>query len=319
MELSPGPHTTPVKFLLPLLAAALPVHAVLVAQGDGTQNLTAPADDFGWANVGTVFDSSEGFNITGVYLGSGWVLTAYHGVRDATQTGFQFGPITFGGTPYTAEAGSGIRLHTPGFGLADLALVHLTSEPPLPSVTIASSDPTNNLSVTLMGNGPTRDPNQTHWLVNTATNPDTWTETALAGNAQGYKWDSGQALRWGTNNISAFGGGSTTNDFDDGFGNVMAFRTNFTNLASEAQAGFGDSGGGVFWKVGGQWQLGGIMLFTGNLDGQPANTAVFGDETYAANLATYRTEITSIVPEPSAVTLTLLGAALATRRRPRKS
>jgi len=318
MGVSRRPHTTSVKFLLPLLAAALPVHAVLVAQGDGTQNLSAPTDDFGWANVGTVFDPSEGINITGVYLGSGWVLTAYHGVRDATQTGFQFGPIVFGGVPYTAEAGSGVRLTTPGVGPADLALVHLTSEPPLPSVTIASTDPTNNLSATLMGNGPNRDPNQTHWIVNTLTEPDTWTETALTGNAQGYKWIAGQSLRWGTNNISAFSGSVTTNNFDDGFGTVTAFRTNFTNLSGEAQGGFGDSGGGVFWKTGGQWQLGGIMLFTGGLNGQPANTAVFNDETYAANLATYRTEITSIVPEPSAAALALLGVTGLIRRRARR-
>jgi hypothetical protein len=298
-----------------LLAATAPLHAVIVAGGDGTQNLSAPADDFGWASVGIVTSTNGGIAVAGEYLGDGWVLSAYHGVSDATQTGFAFSSVYFGGLPYTVDPASAVRLHHPGGGLADLAVFHLTLDPPVPALAIASAAPTDNLSVVMMGFGPSRDPNETHWNVNTTTNPFTWTETPGPGNAQGYKWANPQALRWGTNNVTAFAGGSTTGDFDDGFGTVTAFRTNFTNTPGEAQAGAGDSGGGVFWKVGGQWQLGGIMLFTAGFNGQPFGTAVYGNETYAANLATYRPEITSIIPEPSTAALALVGAGFALRRR----
>lgn len=305
------------RILIPLVVATLPLHAVIVAQGDGTQNTTAPVDDFGFANVGVIFDPADGIFVGGVYLGGGWVLSAYHGVRDASQTGFQFGDAYFGGQLCTVDASSATRLHTPGFASADLALFHLTSEPALPSVTIASVAPTDNLSLVMMGAGPSREATETHWIVNTAVNPYTWTETPLAGNFQGYKWNGSPMLRWGTNNITAFSGGDTTANADDGFGVTNLFKTNFTNTAGEGQAGSGDSGGGVFWKVGGQWQLGGILLATGSYSGQPAGTAVFGDETYAANLSAYRTEITSIVPEPSSAALLLGGATFALRRRRR--
>ncbi len=303
------------RHLFLILVAALPAHAVIVAGGDGTQNTSAPADDFGFSSVGFVTNSLGGIAIGGEYLGNGWVLSAYHGVADATQTGFAFGPVFFGGTPYTVDPTSGVRLHNPGGSLTDLALFRLTMEPPVPALTIASASPTDALSVVMMGNGPGRDANETHWNVNTGTNPFTWTETAGPGNAQGYKELFPQVMRWGTNNVTAFAGGSTTDVFDDGLGNVTAFRTNFTNTPGEAQAGGGDSGGGVFWKVGGQWQLGGVMLFVANFNGQPVGTAVYGNETYAADLATYRPEIASIIPEPSCAALVLLGAGITLRRR----
>jgi hypothetical protein len=299
------------------LLAAGPARAVIDAQGDGTQNLTAPADDFGWGNVGLVLDSQDGIFVGGVYLGNGWVLSAYHGVRDASQTGFQFGSVFFGGIGYTVDPATANRLHNPNSSLADLSLFRLTTQPPLPSLTIASSAPTNNLSVTLMGNGPNRETALTQWLVNPATDPDTWTEVGAGGTNQGYKWAPSQALRWGTNNIAQFGPGVTTLSANDGFGITTVFRTTFDNLPNEAQAGGGDSGGGVFWKVGGQWQLGGIMLFVDNLDGQPSGTAVFGDDTYAANLASYRNEIVNIVPEPSTMALASAGAIVLARRRRR--
>ena len=57
--------------LVTLAAASEPARAVILASGDGTGNTEAPADDFGFANVGAMAE-------TGVYLGNGWVLTANH-------------------------------------------------------------------------------------------------------------------------------------------------------------------------------------------------------------------------------------------------
>lgn len=291
--------------------------AVVLAGGDGTQNTTAPVDDFGWANVGRVYDTADGFFISGVYLGNGWMLTAYHGVRDGGATGFQFGTVILNGSNYSVNTGTALRLQNADTTLTDLALFQLTSTPAgLPSLTLASANPTNGLSLSMMGNGPDRNASETHWNVNTGVNPWTWTETGGAGNAQGYKWTAGQqSLRWGTNNITAFGGGSTTAVVDDGMGIITTFKTNFSNFTDEAQAGGGDSGGGVFWKEGGNWVLGGIMLTTAAYSGQPSGTSVYGDETYSANVATYRSQITSIIPEPSSALLALAGAGLLARRR----
>lgn len=84
---------------------------------------------------------------------------------------------------------------------------------------------------------------------------------------------------------------------------------------ANAQAGGGDSGGGVFWKEGDDWVLGGIILTTGTYSGQPSSTSVYGDATYAANLNTYSSQISSIIPEPSSAMLVLAGVGLLARRR----
>lgn len=297
-----------------LLFATVPASAVIVAGGDGTQNITAPADDFGWSNVVLVQDVTDGINVSGVYLGDGWVISAYHGVRDATLNGFQFGAVFAAGSTYFVDPFSATRLHNPNSTVADLALFRLTSEPPLPALTIAAAAPTHHLAVSMMGNTYGREASLTEWVV--ASN--SWTEVPAGGNAMGYEWSGGPVLRWGTNNVTQFSPGITTLNADDGFGITTVFRTTFNNNPNEAQAAPGDSGGGVFWKVGGEWQLGGIILFTTDADGQPANTSVFGNETYAANLASYRAEIASIVPEPSSFILTVLaGVTLLLRRRHR--
>ena len=306
-----------------LLAAAslfLTQHAraVVLAGGDGTQNTTAPVDDFGWANVGRVYDTADGFFISGVYLGNGWMLSAYHGVRDAGATGFQFGTVILNGSNYSVNAGTALRLQNADTTLTDVALFQLTTTPAgLPSLTLASANPTNGLSLSIMGNGPDRSASETHWNVSTGVNPWTWTETGGTGNAQGYKWTPGQqSLRWGTNNITAFSGGSTTAVIDDGLGIITTFKTNFNNFTDEAQAGGGDSGGGVFWKEGSDWVLGGIILTTAEYSGQPSGTSVYGDETYSANVATYRSQISSLIPEPSSAILSFMtGMALLVRRR----
>jgi hypothetical protein len=308
------------RVLTVLILLILPTHAVIVAQGDGTQNLSAPADDFGWANVILVQDVTDGINVTGVYLGNGWILSSYHGVRNANATGFQFGSVFIGGDTYFVDPGSATRLHNQNASPADLALFRLTTEPALPSLTLATSSPTNGRSVVMMGNGLNREADLTQWNVNTNSDPNTWTEVASGGTDQGYKWSGDAAMRWGTNNVAGFGGGVTTINVDDGFGVTSVFRTIFDNNLNEAQAAPGDSGGAVFWKVGGEWQLGGIMLFTVGAPNQPSGTSVFDNATYAADLSNYRAEIASIVPEPSSLMLGLLGAApLFARRRRRCS
>jgi hypothetical protein len=56
----------------------------------------------------------------------------------------------------------------------------------------------------------------------------------------------------------------------------------------------GDSGGAVFTFSGGQWKLAGIMVVIGVFNSQPASTAVFGTQTYIADMSYYRDSILQI-------------------------
>jgi hypothetical protein len=303
--------TLAVSTLLFLLL--LPSRAVIVAGGDGTQNTTAPVtNDFGFANVGLVFDTVDGIHIGGVYLGNGWMISAYHGVRD-NAGGFLFGNVILEGNSYAVDAHTATRLTTAG-SPADLVLFRLAGpEPNLPSVSLSGTTPPVGANLAMAGNGRNRAVDETHWNVTGST----WTITPGAGDRQGYFYLPGATKRWG-NNLRAPDPLAT---LDGGFGPTTMFRTTFNNegsdVSNEAQAAPGDSGGGVFYFNGTNWELAGIMLLTTGSPGQPGETAVFGNQTLMADIATYRDQIVPIVPEPSAAVL--IGAGVlgfgARRRR----
>lgn len=296
------------------LALLLPSRAVIVAGSDGTQNTTAPVtNDFGFANVGLVFDSLGQVYISGVYLGNGWMISAYHGVRDNTG-GFLFGDVILAGNSYAVETQSAVRLTTAG-SPADLVVFHLAgAEPNLPSVSLSGITPPPAASLAMAGNGRNRAADETHWDVNAST----WTVVPGLGDRQGYLYLPGAAMRWGNNLRTA----DTLLTDDTGFGITTLFRTSFNKgglaVANEAQGAPGDSGGGVFYHNGINWELSGIMLAIGNSTGQPAGTAVFGNQTFIADIATYRGQIVSIVPEPSTAMLVGIGVlGIAVRRHRR--
>jgi hypothetical protein len=289
-----------------LLAPCGTASAVIVAQGTGTQNTTDPSPGSGWANVGIVSGSS------GVYLGNGWVLTAFH--VNTVSPGP--GGIDFGGSLgfFASDGNPAIRLKNADNSLTDLQMFHLASDPGLPALSLASSVPATGTSVLMVGNGRNRDANLTYWDV-TGTNPNfTWTEdpTPEGGEAAGYKWAAGNTKRWGTNLTEDLGSGPTALT-NAGFGNVTVIGTAFDDLANEAQAAANDSGGGVFNASG---ELVGIMLYISLFEDQPGSTAVFGNRTLAADISTYRGAILAVIPEPSSALL-LVGVcgALALRRR----
>ena len=313
---------------LPRLAAGVAVlaacqgppraaRAVVINTISGTGNTTAPADDPGWANVGEL-----GIG-TGVYLGNGWVLTAYH---------VGGGSIVLGGGTYAMLAGSGTRLTNGGAPgkapLTDLSMFRLATTPTgLGGVAIAATPSGTGAAVTMIGAGLNRGA-FTKWLINTSTTPNVWTETTgTAADAAGYKTGAGRAVRWGTNDVetsnfwerSYFGPGP--NDFTS----VRAFTTDFdfAEDSTEAQAVLRDSGGAVFAKQGSQWQLTGVIYAVEGFPDQPSPVfnAVFGNFTYMADLSHYRSQIVAAVPEPSAAVLAACGAAglfIARSRRPRR-
>jgi len=296
-------------------------HAVVVATGDGTQNTTAPSDDFGFANVGRVFNTADGFYNSGVYLGNGWVLTAYHVVRNASLSGFQFGDVVFhdpilGDTTFAANPATAVRLQNSDSTFTDLALFQLSTVPTfLSAIPIATSLPSNGSTVTMAGDGVNRQSGLTYWNIDSS---NVWSETGPPPpprDASGYKETQGsQTLRWGTNTID-----SQNSTINAGFGNLTVLTTDFDNTTNQAQGAAGDSGGGVFYKNGSTWELVGIMDATASFTGQPDFTAVFGDETFAASLPAYRAQITATIPEPGSVGLGLAGMAVLGCRRRRKN
>jgi hypothetical protein len=285
-----------------LLGAALllpaPARGVIIDTITGSGNTSAPVDDPGWANMGTVNNGSA------VYLGNRWVLTANH---------VGSGTTTLSGTTYAAVPGSNVIITNNGApgrtANTDLLLYQLVTDPGLPSLAIAATTPQAADAVTMIGAGRDRGA-YTTWLVNTGTVPYTWTVDNVNPNTAGYLWGSTRTMRWGTNTVT---GSAAWLDYNPGFFvSAYTFRTTFDDFpadSTEAQAAVGDSGGAVFFKNGASWELAGIMLAIDAYSGQPASTAVFGNNTYAADLSYYRPQIVSVVPEPSGFVLAIAGVA----------
>jgi hypothetical protein len=285
--------------------------AVVINSASGTGNTNAPADDPGWANMGLINGAS------GIYLGSGWVLTAAH---------VGLGNISFGGISYNPVTNSLVTLTNNTVGRrtnADLIMFQLTSQPAgLGSLTLASNAPTLGEPLTMIGAGRDRT-NFTEWSVNTTVSPWTWAVTNSGGNFAGYQTLESTAMRWGTNTVSTEDLWVTV-QVETTLRDVRSFATMFDIIAGseEAQAVRGDSGGAVFFKRGSAWELGGMMFTVKGFSGQPnvAETPVDGNETFSADLSYYEPQIMSLVPEPStyallALSATAFGLVIIRRRR----
>ncbi len=248
------------------IVVAPTAHAVLIKLGDGTGNTNPRADVTGMDHVGSVLFQ------TGVYLGNGWVITANH---------IEIGPFVLGGQTYPDVPGSRTRLTTPGVGPADLALFKIDGDPGLPAIDIATLPVGVNASVVLFGHGRNRG------------DAVTWPDP---GGEDGWQWGTGHTLRWGTNRVAAV---------DQTAVDTRMFFTAFDESgpgvgADEAQAIIGDSGGAVFYERAGSWELTGIMFAVGkNAVEQPDNFVLFGNLTLAADLSVYRSEILSIISQPT--------------------
>jgi len=249
------------------IALAGAARAVIIATGDGTGNTSAPADDPGWANVGT-----RG-GLTAIYLGNGWVLTANHvGV----------GPVSFGGVSYDPSPGAGFGFQTAPSEQADLLVFKIKANPPLPSLTLSSSVPPPGAQVVMIGNGLNRG-----------------AATSWSG-ISGWLWGTSTTMRWGTNLVAA-----APQDVMVGTSVTHAFWSDFTQsppsqvTAFEAQAAVGDSGGAVFFKNGSSWELTGVLFAINSFVGQPSGTALYGNETFAVDLSFYRSAILAITTLPA--------------------
>lgn len=274
--------------LVPMLALAV-VHST----ADGTSNTAAPPNDPGWAHMALLHD------LTGVYIGGGWILTANHVPdRDAV----------IGGQVYPFVPGSRVVFETsPGVN-ADLAVYRIQGDPGLPYLMLGATPPAVGEPVVMIGHGWNREATTTQWNASFVEVPPG------APAHEGYKRGVAQALRWGRNvvegtgiavNISGIISTSLFTRFDASGGGLQP---------DEAQAVVGDSGGALFYERGGagsgNWELAGILYTVATFSGQPADTAVFGTVTYAVEVAAYAADIEAVTA-PVVPALPLLGFVFA--------
>lgn len=299
-----------------LSLAAFPAisQAVIIGSGNGTENTTQGSMPNGWNYVGSVSSAS------GVYLGNGWVLTAYHVSSGLITPGTHF---TLGSTSYTGDT-TAIRLTNPDTTPADLQMFHIANAPNLPWLSISSASPSNGTSIYMVGYGMSNPRNVNPTYYSYSVIDGTWTVKPTSGgaNAGGFGYATGTQKRWGTNLVEG------TSASDIGFGLTHLFTADFygsTRLAGlnnylsgsatayEATVTSGDSGGGVFSANN---TLLGINNYTSIFTNQPANTVIFGNGTAMADLSVYRNQIVGLVPEPSSLAL-VFGAfgTLVARRR----
>jgi hypothetical protein len=166
---------------------------------------------------------------------------------------------------------------------ADAIMVHLQTPPPLPRLSLASSTPSALSAVDMIGYG---------YRSGSAA-------TSFSFGTTGFYWSSTRTKSWGNNKINAAG----PIYVQDTFTNVVAFATDFDSstipgqqTSQEAQAAAGDSGGGIFYNNGTDWELAGmIVAINHSLTNRPSNTAVYTDQTYSADIATYRPQILSFL------------------------
>lgn len=298
--------------------------AVLVGPGLGTQNTTEPANTPAWFNVGKLSIGA------GVYLGNGWVLTAEHldpifnhSITFYTNTALPNEGYPSNGTTYqldTSPTGSH-RLTNPNNTATDLVLIRTLTDPGLPMLKIPTAPPVKGTAVTLAGIGVGR---------GAAVQYDSnFNEVASNGTYSGYKFDPNGSLfnqvakRWGTSTTSTFFGNAVTQVINNTANNssttvnLSTFLSPANNpTANEALGVSGDSGGALFSSASPDTLLG-IMLYQTTFSNQPAGTALYGNGTEAADIATYATQIQSIVatPEPTAGLLLIGGMGILLRRK----
>jgi len=170
---------------------------------------------------------------------------------------------------------------------ADLVVVKIDGEPKLKRIAISKQSPPAGARLILVGNGPLRDTARTYWDAAGREVPASSPHVR-----SGFKWFKDpqrgmNGLHWGTNQVA------TKDAILPGPQNTRtrAFGTVFREEGAtpeEAQAGQGDSGGPVFVKAAKGYELAGIMLA---ISGQHPKAAIFGDQTYSADLAVYRDAI----------------------------
>ena len=270
------------------LSIAADASAVLIDGIDGSAGV-APFPLLALEHVG-----ARG-GLSAIYLGNGVVLTAHH---------VGAGDVDFGGTVCRAVPGTAVQLANADGTFADLLVFEVYPRPDLPDLAIVSQRPAYLSWLLVAGNGLDRGP--AIWWDPNGTSPP--------GLTPGFRWLSAGHLRWGFNNVEVL---TQSRVF-----NTQVFGSDFDagRVLPEAQAVVGDSGGAAFSLTPqNEWELSGVILGIVQYSGQPASTTFFGQRTYYADVAYYRSQLEDAVALPEPVGALAAGfalvAALASRSR----
>ena len=245
----------------------------VVSIGDASTQQARPADDPGWDSVVTPSTAS------GVYLGNRWVLTAGH-------VGFPANIVGSTGA-IASQPGSWVQLRSPdGSAETDLALFRLAADPGLPVARTISRPLTLGTDIVLIGFGLQRGAAASYdanWVLGGT--PVKYTGFQAAG------W----GRSWGRNRISG------VLDTDYGCGPCRVYAAAFNkpgtgdSTTAEAMIAACDSGGAIFAREDGQWRLAGTLVAYPDLPGQPYFTAIWGNDSWAMELSTYKTQIDAVL------------------------
>lgn len=261
--------------------------ALILYSGSNTANTDASGTTAPFSSVvGVMNAAGTAYDASGIYLGNGYVLTAYHVNLYST--------IELAGTQYSID----YSYSPTQIGTADLKLFRISGYSAASSVVLdTNSFNDTNKSATIVGYGV--------GIGSTTTSGYIWGDSSTADQ------------RWGTNTVST----STTNVYISSTNTttsclITTFDT--TGGSNEAALSLGDSGGALFEYVSGQWVLSGVSLYVEN-----AGESLYGDGNYYARVSTYSSTISTLinaVPEPESYALFLLGGSLIAfalrRRRP---
>ncbi len=258
-----------------VLAAGGTVPSLLgvVSVGDPSVQQARPADDPGWDSVVTPSTAS------GVYLGNRWVLTAGH-------VGFPANIVGSTGA-VSSQPGSWVPLRSPdGAAETDLALFRLAADPGLPVAETITRPLALGTDVVLIGFGLQRGAAASYdanWVLGGT--PVKYTGFQAAG------W----GRSWGRNRISG------VLDTDYGVGPCRVYAAAFNkpgtgdSTTAEAMIAACDSGGAIFAREDGRWRLAGTLVAFPDLPGQPYFTAIWGNDTWAMELSTYKNQIDAVL------------------------
>ena len=252
---------------LALVGGAGAAPAVLIGAAQDDRYQAPPTTSFPWAHTGARGDFSA------VYLGHRWVLTAAH-VGAA--------PVVLSGRRFLPLPGSAQSMRNSDGSLSDLLAFRIDGDPGLGLLPIGRERPATGTHLILVGNGHDRGP------------PTTWRPPGQPPIA-GWERAEGRRLRWGTNRLEP---SPEQIDLDGLRTRVLSMTFDPPEAPGatpgESQAVRGDSGGGVFLEVDGEFVLVGIIIVRGDFPEQPPATALHGNHTYAADLSAYRDQLVAL-------------------------
>ena len=256
-----------------LVAACIPMQALIIYDGGITETSynTTPEgmpsyEDFEgntlatfWNSVVTICQPGQTYDASAVYLGNGYFLTASHVNSVKVEQEIKINGITY---TLSTDFGNGGILEVSDLpeivGSVDLKIFRVLDAPDLPAVKLNLSSNDLNRESYLIGAGRGK---------GTAT-----TEQGL-----GWTWgnDSTRQKRWGVSKTDS-------QAYDISVGNysgqyiLTPFWTGYGN--NVAQATLGDSGGGLFQYINGEWVLSGIITNVSR-----ANSAYYYGEDNSGN------------------------------------